>query len=190
MSFDKDTLDFVTVEGLLSLGEALARRQPVEGVQFPSSPAVSKNRSQRTQEAMVGIRGLVLRAEKGLSNAAEYKQARHELIHQTCGGDPIVFFAAWNQLLAQGELSSLFHAPIGATKKPIRRRPVAIVSREHMTSQLAEGRIVLDIGDDRFWLMPRDLSGRTLLFTMRHGISKVESKKISGWASIKECAGF
>jgi 6-phosphofructokinase 1 len=46
-----------------------------------------------------------------------------------------------------------------------------------MTPNLAEGRIVLDIGDDRFWLMPRDLSGRTLFFTMRHGISQVESKK-------------
>ena len=42
--------------------------------------------------------------------------------------------------------------------------------------QLAEGRIVLDLGDERFWLLPRDLADRTLLFTMRHGISRVESK--------------
>jgi 6-phosphofructokinase 1 len=35
---------------------------------------------------------------------------------------------------------------------------------------------VLDLGDDRFWLLPRDLADRTLLFTMRHGISRVESK--------------
>jgi 6-phosphofructokinase 1 len=177
MSFDNDTLDFVTVDGLLTYGEALARRPPVKGIQFPSPPVDSKKRPQRAQEAMVAIRGLVQQAQAGFANAAAYKDARHTLIHQACGGDALVFFAAWNRLLAQGELSSLFRAPIGATKKPIRRRPVAIVPREHMTPHLAEGRIVLDIGDDRFWLMPRDLSGRTLLFTMRHGISQVESKK-------------
>ncbi len=55
--------------------------------------------------------------------------------------------------------------------------PVAIVPREHMTPNLAEGRIVLDIGDDRYWLMPRDLSARTLFFTMRHGVSQMDSKK-------------
>ena len=35
---------------------------------------------------------------------------------------------------------------------------------------------MLDLGDDRFWLLPRDLSDRALLFTMRHGVSRVESK--------------
>ena len=39
-----------------------------------------------------------------------------------------------------------------------------------------EGRILLDLGDDRFWLLPRDLAGRTLLFTLRHGVSRAESK--------------
>ena len=177
MSFDKESLDFVTVDGLLAYGEALAGRPPVEGIQFPSPPGASTNRTEHVQKAMVAIRGLVQQAQRGFLDAAAYKKARHTLIHQACGGDALVFFAAWNQLLAQGELSSLFRAPIGDTKKPIRRRPVAIVSRPHMTPSLAEGRIVLDIGDDRFWLMPRDLSGRTLLLTMRHGISQVESKK-------------
>jgi 6-phosphofructokinase 1 len=35
---------------------------------------------------------------------------------------------------------------------------------------------VLELGDDRFWLLPRDLTDRTLFFTMRHGVSKVDSK--------------
>jgi 6-phosphofructokinase 1 len=177
MSFDKETLDFVTVDGLLAYGEAFARRPPVEGIQFPSLPVFSTNRAQYVREGMVAIRKLVQQAQTGFLDGAAYKKARDTLIRQACGGDALVFFAAWNQLLAQGELASLFRAPIGATKKPIRRRPVAIVPRPSMTPNLAEGRIVLDIGDDRFWLMPRDLSGRTLLFTMRHGISQVESKK-------------
>jgi 6-phosphofructokinase 1 len=126
---------------------------------------------------MVAIRAFVQDAQKEFTNAAAYRNARHTLIQHACGGDELVFFAAWNQLLAQGELSSLFRAPIGATKKPIRRRPVAIVPREQMTPNLAEGRIVLDIGNDRYWLMPRDLSARTLFFTMRHGVSQMDSKK-------------
>ena len=167
----------MTIDGLLSYGEAIARRLPVERAELPPPPAASGDRPHRALEAMAAIRAFVQEAQVGFANAAAYRNARHTLIQQECGGDDLAFFAAWNQLLAQGELSSLFRAPIGATQKPIRRRPVAIVPREHMTPNLAEGRIVLDIGNDRYWLMPRDLSGRTLFLTMRHGVSQMDSKK-------------
>ena len=68
-----------------------------------------------------------------------------------------------------------YRMPIRSVQKPTHRRPVAIVPRAQLTPQLVEDRIVLDLGEDRFWLLPRDLTGRTLLFTMRHGISRVES---------------
>lgn len=177
MNTEGENLDFVTIDGLLAYGEAIARRPPVEGAELPSPPAASGDRPQRAREAMAAIRAFVQDAQGGFSDAAAYRNARHALIQHACGGDELVFFAAWNQLLAKGELSSLFRAPIGATKKPLRRRPVAIVPREHMTPNLVEGRIVLDIGHDRYWLMPRDLSARTLFFTMRHGVSQVDSKK-------------
>jgi 6-phosphofructokinase 1 len=177
MHAESDTLDFVTIEGLLAYGEAIIRRPPVEGADLPPPPAVSGDRPQRAREAMGAIQELVQETQGGFADAAAYRQARHALIQHACGGDELVFFAAWNQLLANGELSPLFRAPIGATKKPVRRRPVAIVPREQMTPNMVEGRIVLDIGDDRFWLMPRDLRDRTLLFTMRHGVSQVDSKK-------------
>ena len=170
-------LDFVTIEGLLAYGEAIARRPPVEGAELPPPPASSQDRPQRARDAMIAIRAFVQDTQRGFANAEAYKHARRAVIQHACGSDELVFFAAWNQLLAQGELSSLFRAPIGAIKKPIRRRPVAIVPREQMTPNLAEGRIVLDIGDDRYWLMPRDLHARTLLFTMRHGVSQMDSKK-------------
>ena len=176
MAVEGERLDFVTIEGLLSYGEAIALRPPVEGAEVPPPPASSADRPRRAREAMTAIRAFVQEAQGGFEDGAAYKQARHRVLQQACGGDELVFFAAWNQLLAQGELSSLFRAPIGATKKPIRRRPVAIVPREHMTPNLAEGRIVLDIGNDRYWLMPRDLHDRTLFFTMRHGVSRVDSK--------------
>jgi 6-phosphofructokinase 1 len=177
MKAEAENLEFVTINGLLTYGEAIATRPPVEGAEpHPPLPSL-EDRPQRALEAMAAIRLFVQDAQTGFANAAAYREARHALIQQACGGDELVFFAAWNQLLAQGELSPLFRAPIGATKKPIRRRPVAIVPREHMTPNLAEGRIVLDIGDDRYWLMPRDLSARTLFFTMRHGVSQMDSKK-------------
>jgi len=177
MKAEAENLDFVTIEGLLSYGEAIASRAAVEGAELPPSPASSGDRLQRVREAMVAIRVLVQEAQGGFANAAAYRSARHALIQQVCGGDELVFFAAWNQLLAHGELTPLLRAPIGVTIKPARRRPVAIVPREQMTPNLAEGRIVLDIGNDRYWLMPRDLSGRTLFLTMRHGVSQMDSKK-------------
>ena len=177
MNGEAENLEFVTVEGLLMYGEALARRPPLDGVELPPPLVDSGDRPQRVLEAMSAIRMFVQEAQGGFPDATAFRTARQTLIENECGGDELVFYAAWNFLLAQGELSSLFRAPIGSTQKPTRRRPVAIVPREHMTPNLAEGRIVLDLGDDRFWLMPRDLSGRTLFFTMRHGVSQIESKK-------------
>ncbi|MDT7044289.1 6-phosphofructokinase [Candidatus Nitronereus thalassa] len=177
MNAKAENLNFVTINGLLSYGEALVRRPSVEGAELPPAPGPSEDRPKRVLVAMTAIRAFVHDAQKGFADAAAYGNARHQLIQQACGGDDLVFFAAWNQLLAQGELSALMRAPIGATIKPTRRRPVAIVPREHMTPNLAEGRIVLDIGNDQFWLMPKDLSDRTLFLTMRHGVSQVDSKK-------------
>ncbi|MEK6525834.1 MAG: hypothetical protein AABZ22_03085, partial [Nitrospirota bacterium] len=170
-----EKFDFVTVEGLLAYGEVLARRPPVEGVVLPPIPPPLPDRTRRTQEAMEKIRAFVQRAQSGFPEAEGYRMARRAVIDEGCGGDELVFFAGWNRLLAEGELSPLFRAPIGSVQKPTHSRPVAIVPRAHLTPQLAEGRIILDLGDDRFWLLPRDLTGRTLLFTMRHGASRVES---------------
>ena len=122
------------------------------------------------------LRAFAQRSRAGFADAAAYRAARQALILDVCGGDALVFYAAWNKLLAEGELSPLYRAPIGVVQKPSHRRPVAIVPRSHLTPQLAEGRVVLDLGDERFWLLPRDLTGRTILFAMRHGVSRVESK--------------
>src|SRR3989454_1741178 len=172
-----DRLDFVTLEGLLAYGEVLAHRTAGEGMVLPPAPSPSADRPRRAREAMEKIRAFVQRAQKGFPRAEEYRVARRGLIDDGCGGDELVFFAAWNQLLAAGELAPLVRAPIGSVQKPPHRRPVGIVPRAQLTPQLAEDRIVLDLGDDRFWLLPRDLTGRTLLFTMRHGVSRVESAK-------------
>ena len=170
-----ERLEFVTVEGLLAYGEMLALRTAGEGITLPPTPTSSADRLQRTRDAMEKIRAFVHGAQGGFPTAEEYRTARRALIKEGCRGDELVFFAAWNALLAAGELAPLFRVPIRSAQKPAHRRPVAIVPRAQLTPQLVEDRIVLDLGEDRFWLLPRDLTGRTLLFTMRHGISRVES---------------
>lgn len=171
-----ERLEFVTLEGLVRYGEALACRLAEDGMMLPPPPPVLPDRPHRAQEAMSHIQAFIDRAQRGFPSAVEYRAARQALIDEACSRDELVFFAAWNRLAAEGVLSPLLQAPIGTVQKPMRRRPVSIVPRAHLTPQLAEGRIVLDLGDDRFWLLPCDVSQRTLFFTMRHGVSRVESK--------------
>lgn len=176
MQITTDPLDFVTIEGLLAYGEQFAHRPPMDGVRLPSAPTPSNDRATQSRVAMEQIAAFVQAAQRGFPGADAYRAARKAVIDDACAGDALVFFAAWNRLLVEGTLQPLLRASIGSVLKPTQRRPVAIVPRAQLTPQLAEGRIVLDLGDGRFWLLPRDLADRTLLFTMRHGISRVESK--------------
>lgn len=169
-------LNFVTIEGLLAYGERFAQHPAREGVQLPATVMPSTRRGVLAQAAMRAITAFIQAGQAGFPDAAAYRTARRALIENACEGDELVFFAAWNRLLAEGALQPLLRVPIGSVSKPVHRRPVAIVPRTQLTPQLAEGRIVLDLGDERFWLLPRDLADRTLFFTMRHGISSVESK--------------
>lgn len=164
-------LDFVTVEGLLAYGRALARRASKRGLVQVSPREASGHEIDLVQAKMEQLRSFVERAKSGFATAEAYRAARKGL-----NDDHLIFFAAWNRLLSEGSLQPLLRTVIGSASKPTYRRPVAIVPRAHLTPTLAEGRIVLELGDDRFWLLPRDLADRTLLFTMRHGVSQVDSK--------------
>ena len=176
MQITTNQLDFVTIEGLLAYAEEFSRRTPVANIESPAPPPPTENRVKSTEAAIERLRRFVQEAQSGFSGAAAYRAARSAVLEEACGGDALVFYAAWNRLVAEGAMQPLLRAPIGSVLKPANQRPVAIVPRAQLTPQLAEGRIVLDLGDDRFWLLPRDLADRTLLFTMRHGISRVESK--------------
>jgi 6-phosphofructokinase 1 len=173
---DRDALEFVTIEGLLAYGEALASLNRAEGAPAPPVVPPSNDRSRRAHAAMPLILDFVRRGQSGFADAQAYTAARQALIEEGCKGDELVFYAAWNKLAADGELTALCRAPIGAVQKPSYRRPVAMIPRAQLTPQLVEGRVTLDLGDDGFLLLPRDLTGRTILFAMRHGISRVESK--------------
>jgi 6-phosphofructokinase 1 len=179
---EKD-LEFVTIEGLLAYGEAMALRPSVaagpqvEKTELPPRPLSPADRTQKSMAAKNAVRQLVSQAQNGFPSAEAYRAARQRLLKEACNSDALVFYAAWNQVLVEGDLGPLLRAPIGRVQKPTQRRPAAIVPRAHLTPQLLEGRIVLDLGNDRFWLLHRDLTGRTLLFTSRHGVSRWESRK-------------
>jgi len=176
MTSDRDALEFVTIEGLLAYGEALACLNRAEGASAPPAPVPSTDHVPRVHAAMPCIQTFLQRTQSGFPDVQAYEAARRTLIEDGCQGNELVFYAAWNKLLAEGELSPLYRAPIGAVQKPSYRRPVAVVPRTQLTPQLVEGRLTLDLGDDGFLLLPRDLTGRTILFAMRHGISRVDSK--------------
>ena len=182
MEITTNRLDFVTIEGLWHTQRNLPDIRPPQmcSRRRPFRPATGRSEPRRPWTPCAALS----RTRSGFSRAAAYRSARRAVIQDVCAGDELVFYAAWNRLLAEGGLQSLMRAPIGSVLKPAHRRPVAIVPRAQLTPRLAEGRIVLDLGDDRFWLLPRDLADRTLLFTMRHGISRVESKthrSVGGW---------
>ncbi len=173
---EENPLGFVTIEGLLAYGHAMARCSKLKGLHLPDVPIETGRSAQLVLDAMGHILAFVKQAQKGFPHAEGYRAARQDVITSGCRGDEWIFYAAWNRLLAEERLSPLLRTPIPSIEKPIRRRPTAIISREHLTSHLAEGRILLDLGNDRFWLLPRDLTGRSILFAMRHGQSVVESK--------------
>lgn len=150
---------------------ALARRASERGLVQPPPRNASGDDPDRVHATMEQLRSFVERSKSGFATAEAYQSAREGFID-----DQLVFFAAWNALLAEGSLQPLLRATIGSVAKPTYRRPVAIVPRSQLTPTLAEGRIVLELGDDRFWLLPRDLGDRTLFLTMRHGVSQVDSK--------------
>src|SRR5256885_9287754 len=109
-----DQLDFVTLEGLLAYGEVLAHRTAGEGMVLPPAPSPSADRPRRAREALEKIRAVVQRGQKGFPTAEEYRVARRGLIHDGCGGDELVVFAAWNSFLATGDLAPVGRAPIGS----------------------------------------------------------------------------
>ena len=158
MQITTNQLDFVTIEGLLAYAEEFARRAPAADVKSPAPPPSTDDRLKLAQAAMDRLRRFVQEAQHGFAGAAAYRAARRVVLEEACGGDEFVFYAAWNRLVADGAMHPLLRAPIGSVQKPANQRPVAIVPRAQLTPQLAEGRIVLDLGDDRFWLLPRDLA--------------------------------
>lgn len=176
MATPPEYLNFVTSEGLLAYGEALMRLPRIGDPALPLPAPEDSHRIERTRQATAAVLSLVRHAQVGFADAIEYLTARQAILDGPCGGDALAFYAAWNSLLAAGELAPLLRTSIGRCQKPTVRRPVAIVPRLQLTPQLAAGRIILDLGDDRFWLLPRDLSERALLFTMRHGVSSADSK--------------
>src|SRR5688500_5232566 len=122
MNAESGGLAFVTLSGLVTYGETVARRSTapaVDGVLLPPVPTQRPDRTARAREALDRIRLFADTAQQGFADAAAYQTARRAFLDEACGGDAIVFFAAWNQAVAEGTLASLLLAPIATVRKPI-----------------------------------------------------------------------
>ena len=86
MNGETENLEFVTLEGLLTYGEALARRQHMDGVELPRPLGDSVDRSQRAREVLGAIRTFVQGAQKGFPDAAAFRVARQNVVENDCGG--------------------------------------------------------------------------------------------------------
>lgn len=98
-----EQLDFVTIDGLLAYGERLAQRTSSDRSVLPPSPPPAGDRRRRAEEATTRIRTFIQGLPAGLPSAEAYRTARQELIAEACGGDQLVFYAAWNLLLARAK---------------------------------------------------------------------------------------
>ena len=174
---ENNELSFVTVEALLEYGDALINSPRTEGTILPDPPVRSADPVSAVNSAKEEILCLLEKTQFTQLSAGDYRDHRQSIIDNCCSGDYMSFYAAWNHLLSEGALTQLLRTSIGEIQKPFHRRLTAIVSRDNLTPGLVEGRVVLDLGDDRFLLLPRELQNRSLLFTMRHGMSKVESNR-------------
>ena len=112
-----EQFEFVTLDGLLAYGELLAQRTSSDRAVLPPSPPPITDRRRRAEQGTTELRTFIQGLPAGLPSAEAYRAARHRLMADACGGDPLVFYAAWNLLLARGDLAPLYRAPIGATQK-------------------------------------------------------------------------
>jgi 6-phosphofructokinase 1 len=126
MPSDHEALDFVTLEGLLRYGEAMsqAARIAPEHISLPSTPPAVSDRIARARQATDAMLLFANRVQHGFASAADYRLARRRLLDEACGGDALVFFAAWNRLVA-GARSALY---CKRPSEPSRNRPVDVLS--------------------------------------------------------------
>ena len=101
------SLDFVTIEGLLTYGRALARRALERELVHPPPREVSGDDSDRVHAKMEQLRSFVERAKSGFTTSEAYRSERERL-----RDDQLIFFAAWNALLAESSLQPLLRATI------------------------------------------------------------------------------
>ena len=100
MQITTNQLDFVTIEGLLAYAKDFAGRPPAADVKPPAPPPSTEDRITLAHAAMDRLRRFVQEAQSGFTGAAAYRAARRAVLEEACGGDELVFYAAWNRLVA------------------------------------------------------------------------------------------
>ena len=165
------------MDGLLAYMANHSRPTRLERIQLPPPlPRPPTDRSAHRPHST--IRTFVQRTQSGLPSAEAHRAARRGTADRSSRRGPGRVLCVEPRSRAANSRRCI-KAPIGTTQKPTHRRPVAIVPRRQLTRSSPKGESCSDLGDDRFWLLPRDLGDRTLFLTMRHGVSEVEARRAS-----------
>ena len=88
----ENDLDFVTVQSLISYGEAMVNAPRAEGSYPPPRPSPSNDRVLKVESAKEDIMRFVSKTRKGLPTAEAYRRERQSIIDRSCGGDALVFY--------------------------------------------------------------------------------------------------
>ncbi|RMH36792.1 MAG: hypothetical protein D6690_05035, partial [Nitrospirae bacterium] len=93
-----NNLEFVTIEGLLTYAEELVTR-PVPDRVFPPLPPPAHSTTTRlrlARQALTALREFAKRAHMGFRDAQDYQRTLQALCKESCEGDPLAWYAAWN----------------------------------------------------------------------------------------------
>lgn len=102
----------------------------------------------------------------------EYSDRKEQFIQQTCGGNEVLYFIAWNEAAADSAFRDLVHrAKIGQGYRKPRKRPRVLVDRNSVSADILDGKIVVDLPNNKLLLLPDKLEDRAILTVLRHGAS-------------------
>lgn len=102
----------------------------------------------------------------------EFSKRKQRFIQQTCGGNEVLYNIAWNEAIANNEFRDLvYRAKIGPGYLKPRKRPRVLVDRNSVSADLLEGKIVVDLPNNKLLLLPEKLEDRSILSVLRHGAS-------------------
>lgn len=106
----------------------------------------------------------------------DYQNRKQGLISQQCNGNDILYAVAWNEAIQEPDFRHLvYRAKVSRGYEKPRTRPRLLANRNELSSHLLEGKIIVDLPNDKLLLLPEKMEERAILSVLRHGASKGNS---------------
>ncbi|CAI2719699.1 6-phosphofructokinase [Nitrospina watsonii] len=106
----------------------------------------------------------------------EYCERKRNFIEAACRGNELLYAIAWNEAIGDAAFRRrITRAKIGRGYQKPRQRPRVLVDRNNVSASLLEGKIIVDLPNNKLLLLPEKLEERAILSVLRHGASKGNS---------------